>query len=363
MVSINHSGSEVSAMQTPDEEQPTNFTQTTSFHDQDFWEYQAGKFIFTYPMGVIIIFGLVGNALAFLVFNRSSMRQTTTSVYFRMLSVTESTVLISCGLYSFLQGAFDYNLGAHSLVICKLMCTINPFSCYCSCWVLVVMSGDRFIGVYFPCHYKQLCSKSRAKTVMLVVILVITFTVGTFNAMALTNDPEQMTCTISIKHRWFFENVYQYFDLTLLNLIPTVILFIINIAIIIRISQADTSRQNTTSCTQNKNHFKVSSATMILMSASIVYFLCTGPTSTKFLAKRAFMKSNSLHAKAQYYLYHAMCITLYNFSHGVNFVLYCIHGVHFRREFKALLDVKATSKYSSASRGRSRISALKMNTK
>ncbi len=309
---------------------------------EDFWEYWAGRYITTYICGAIVVFGLAGNTFAFIIFSRNSMRQSVTSLYFRVLSVNESVMLIGGLLSIFIPSAINYNWIAISRASCKIVLAMTRSSCYSSCWVLLFMSIDRFIGVFFPHKYRQICSKYRAKIGMCVTITVLAGIVGTFYGITLENNVKDMSCGISEEYSWFFNTIFQFLDLTLLNLVPTVTLITVNLAICIKLYLAAKRRRmpnsniNIASKTNKDNN--VSSATFILLSMSLIYLLCTIPWSTRFLAYQAFLKANPFRARVQFYLYNSVCGVFYLLNHATNFFLYIIHGSQFRREFMNLFS-------------------------
>ena len=132
---------------------------------------------------------------------------------------------------------------------------------------------------------------------------------------------------------FFFSAVYQWLDLGVLNLIPSVILVSINVAIIIKISHGSFGGEEDSNSTASKAKKQANSLTIILLSISLVYILCTIPTSTAFLAIRTFYGPRK---NAQIKLYIRSCETLYLANHASNFFLYCIHGTSFRKELKGL---------------------------
>ncbi len=305
----------------------------------DLWEYVAGRFIMSYVSGAIIVLGLIGNTLAFIIYSRSSMRWSITSLYFRVLSVTESMMLIGGLLSMSIPSMSNYNWIAISRASCKIVVAMTRCSCYCSCWLLLFMSIDRLVGVFFPLRYTQICSKYRAKLGMIITIIIVVIPVGVFYGITLENNVQKMSCGISAEYTWFFHNIFQFLDLTLLNLVPTVFLVSVNLATVIKISLAARSSQMTKNSSSDKER-QVASSTFILLSASLVYVLCTMPWSTRFLAFHAFQKANRPHAGTQFYLYSSICQVFYFLNHAVNFFLYCIHGSEFRRELMALFGIK-----------------------
>ncbi len=313
---------------------------TTTIDDNNFWEYQAGTFIIIYPHAMVIILGMIGNVLAFIVFTRRSMRRSITSIYFRVLSITESFLLIFGGIYIFVVGAFQYDWMSPSSLHCKILLPLVWCSCYSSCWLLVLMTIDRFIGVYFPHQYRQMCSRYRAWTGICAIITFLCLTVGLFYGIAFDTNPQRTVCAVTQKYKWFYNNVFKFLDLIILNLIPTATLVSLNIAMVIKIYQAASRRHSTMAGELVSNDTKVTSATIIILSASFVYLLSTLSWSTRFLVENAFIRTNPLRARAQYYLYVSVCVFLYDANHAVNFFLYCIHGSQFKREFLALFGQK-----------------------
>ncbi len=308
--------------------------------EEHYWELTMARVLYVGPSLIFLILGTIGNSLSFLVFNRKSMKQSVTSLYFRMLAISDTGLLFSCSWVFFIIGAFDYDVRLVSNASCKIFITWMVVACYHACWILVFIAFDRFIGVYLPHKYRQYCSQKRALIVMITSFILITITVGVFMGTALELSADKKSCGISPTYLPFFVTVYQYLDLCLLNLIPTILLVSLNIGIIIKISKASVKRQSTPG-SPGKSCKKATNPTAILLSVSLVYILCTIPTSTKFLVKLAM--GNSQHAVAQFVLYSRACDILYLADHAVNFFLYCVHGTGFRNELFALLGRKSKS--------------------
>ena len=298
---------------------------------QKYWEDYASFIVYLVPSAIILIVGTIGNILSFLVFNKKSMKQSVTSVYFRMLAISDTMVLYSGAGVGVVLTTSGVDLRTVSHSTCKFFVALVKTLCYHSCWTLVLISIDRFIGIYFPHKYRQLCTKRRAVIALIILVFIMASFVGGFwgSALMVTND----VCGVGMHHLPFFNDVYQWLDLCVLNLLPTVILVSINISIIYKISHSEFGSKedsNSTNTTAKKQSY---SLTLILLSISFVYILCTIPTSTAFLAIKTF---HGPRKASQILLYIRCCETLYAANHASNFFLYCVHGTTFRRELKGL---------------------------
>jgi len=319
----------------------------------DYWENQVGDYLYSSTALLIFLVGTTGNVLSFLVFNQKSMRHSVTSLYFRVLAISDTLVLLSGPLLFWFLGTFHIDIVSISSVWCKLLVPLLLSSCYISCWILVFIAMDRSVGIFMPHKYKIYCTKPRATASMILLSITVLTTVGVYNVVALEVDAKD-GCGIQQEFKSFHKNVYAWLDLVLLNLLPTVILVTLNILIIqalkTRLTRTATMTVTKNSTEANKKTAQDRGATMILISASVVYILCTIPSSTGFLLKPLF--GTDAHAKAQRNLYQRVCLILYSINHGVNFFIYCLHGEIFRRELRGIFG-KKRAKYSDTSSGRS----------
>ena len=274
------------------------------------------------------------------------MKQSVTSVYFRVLAITDTTVLYSGGVVFFLVGAFGKDIRLYADWTCKFFIALLKVTCYHSCWILVLISIDRFIGVYIPHKYRQFCTKRRAVISIIILFFAIVAFVGGFWGVALSVSENK--CGIGGDHLFFYNAVYQWLDLGVLNLIPSVILVSINVAIIWRISYGSFGADKEDSSSSSSKAKKQSnSLTVILLSISLVYILCTIPSSTAFLVIKTF---HGARKASQVTLYVRSCETLYLANHASNFFLYCVNGTTFRKELKGLFckSEKMTSSMSAS---------------
>lgn len=68
--------------------------------------------IFSSPL---LIIGLIGNSLSFVIFNKKSMKGTTTSIYLRAMAISDSGTLIFWFIFNLFYTAFAI-LGSQDLI-------------------------------------------------------------------------------------------------------------------------------------------------------------------------------------------------------------------------------------------------------
>ena len=100
---------------------------------------ETTKLIFWYLHPVIYVIGTIGNILAFSVFSRKKFKRSVFSVYFRVLTITDS-ITILFAVYEFLKYQLNVKLEHMSSILCRILLylihTFGPMSG----WLLVVIS-------------------------------------------------------------------------------------------------------------------------------------------------------------------------------------------------------------------------------
>ncbi len=134
-------------------------------------ESQIEDALWRYVSPFIILIGIVGNVLSFLVMSRKTLQGSVTSLYLRVLAVVDSMVLITGLLRQWIR-VLAVDIRDTSVVICKTDIFLLYWSLGSSAWILSLIAIERCFGVLYPHHYKR-CVTERSATVVLVFILVI----------------------------------------------------------------------------------------------------------------------------------------------------------------------------------------------
>ena len=97
----------------------------------------------------VLIYGIVGNFLCFKIFTSTKLKKYPISIYFRVISIIDSLVLIEV-MHFLMYFNFDFYLNKLNDTMCKIgsyfLYSIGPISP----WLMVVISLDRFINSAFP---------------------------------------------------------------------------------------------------------------------------------------------------------------------------------------------------------------------
>ena len=127
-----------------------------------------------YVLPVVILVGLFGNFLSFIVLVTPSMRKTSVYFYLTILSLSDSIVLIVSAFKTWLRIVFSFELLHQSSISCKVIFFFLNLSYHTSAWIVVLVTLDRFVAVWLPFKSVILCTVMRAKiaTCLLVLILI-----------------------------------------------------------------------------------------------------------------------------------------------------------------------------------------------
>ena len=311
----------------------------------------------------LITLGLVGNSLVFVVLTKSSMKQTTCSIYLRFLAVFDSLVLCVNLVRYWIIHITDYDLRDYSAAVCKIHTWATYWVSYTSAWLLVSVTVERCVSVWFPHKVKTFCTKRKTYIIIIAIILIMAL----INAHYLYglgdkfDTAENVTYCGSIYDGYYdFETfIWPWVDLCIYSLLPSTILTVCNISIIFKVISSnrrilwDSSVRGNS--TQNDSlafrRYQQSSLTAMMLTTSIIYVVCTTPFCVSVIY------TNNWQDNVMDDLVWVAVNMLQFTNNSINFILYCVSGRRFRAELKGLCcrqeqrrsviyNVPATSNYT-----------------
>ena len=117
---------------------------------------------------IIIIIGITGNLLSFIVFTRTHLRRQSSSVYLASLAMVDIIFLLSlCIVWlSWIKIPLFHRQGWCQVVVYMMyVCT------FLSVWLVTSFTIDRFIMCYYPLRKDRYCTTKRARIVVIILIL------------------------------------------------------------------------------------------------------------------------------------------------------------------------------------------------
>ncbi len=309
-----------------------------TYHDYNsvMWEKKLGFDLLAYVCPILLIFGTLGNMMSFVVFNTISMSGSVSSIFFRTLAIVDILYLYSSLPRIWVNAVFQYDIRNVHVAVCKLNTFFVYWSGHMSAWILSAVAVERVIGVSMPHRYKSLVTRRRAKIVLLTTILALAALNAYFLVFkvlrVITNDysdKTSITCAVTSKEA-FSAIVWSYIDIAVYSICPFTIICLSNICIIFFLIRASIKRKLSMANTEATD--KTSNVSVILLTVSFVYLVCTVPIVVYFPVELAWWKSEVTWKRiSQLDFYYTSATLLSTVINAVNLILYCLSGPSFRR--------------------------------
>lgn len=315
------------------------------------------KTMMIYAIPVIVIVGTVGNVLSFLVLVRCQMRNTSVYFYLLALAVADTCVLYLSAFKSWIRLVFGYELLHESDGVCRFFTFLVLFWQHLSAWLIVFVTVDRFVVVWFPFKASSVCTvtRSRLATAVLVTTLIV-YNSHVFWTYHLFYNPYWKSLACGYRSTMpFMKKEFEFLKLATYSLVPFAVILVLNVAIITRLHwrpfllrgrSGDTSSTfSGTSRSESATNGRQAKVTYMLVAVSFAWLALTFPNAIHALV---FHLSTSDQARS---MYRAVSFLLVYTNHAINFYLYCITGKKFRRELEELSKAACSRMRTRSSNG------------
>ena len=118
-------------------------------HDNNQTETPKSSTIINHLSLSICVFGVVCNTLAFCLMLRREARKMSTSVYLLSLAVYDNIYLVMSVILT-LEQEYQFHVTTINSITCKVNMFLVSWAPYCSVWVLVAVTIERLIVIYYP---------------------------------------------------------------------------------------------------------------------------------------------------------------------------------------------------------------------
>lgn len=321
--------------------------QSASLYSQPAYKLKQNLILYVSP--VLLVFGIIGNLLSFIVLNGQTKKISTYS-YLSALAIMDLAVLIVGLLRLWVAEITGSSINDVSDVTCKLVQFLGYVCSDSSVWLIVTVTTERYIAVCHPLKTQMLCKTERAWKVSLIPILVIcTINSHFFFTVSIQNKPNRDECEASPSFELLVNNIWPWVDAVIYSFLPFVIIGILNCFIIRKISQAAKRRKGFLQVkhrtTREVRRYKSSDSnkklTTILLSVSFTFLVTATPMNISLIFTAFWNRGpGDVKEAAMFHLIKTITELLMYVNHSINFFLYCATGQKFRRSLVKLLCYK-----------------------
>ena len=260
---------------------------------------------------------------------------------------TFSGRLLSGSLLEWIHFLSKYRVNLFTVTDCKL-----PYFCWYffnqySSVLLVMMSVEKCIVIYFPLKVRNICTVKTAKWACLVAAIVFfAFHCQWFFII----ENRSNYCRFVEDSQWY-TIIFNRIDSIIYSFAPFAIMGLTNIAIIYKFIKAKMAMKRGTESTNQALSKSAMRGTAILITVSLTFIILTGPASIYY----SLVESST---DPMVYVTLHVPTTL---NHGINSVMYCIVGSKFRKELFDLICCgrkKVSSKHGKSDMGSTQMTAV-----
>ncbi len=339
-------------------------------HDTDEQLHEITTAMLRYASGPIIIFGTLGNLLTLVVLRSKLFCRMPSCFILSALALADIAVLNTGLMRHWIFALTDYKLDIRNLnvVSCKLHVFLTYFTIHVSAWTLVLLTLERLFSVAFPFRAKTMQGKVRL-TVRLIWMAIFVLLAGTNSHIFFTVDFRYHNITEGYppchhhdyKDLWKTNGIWPIVDILVSTIVPAIVIFVSNILVIWY--KGRLMRDNSTNSglrVHTGDDSNSTSVTCMLIGISLLFLLTTTPYGIFSLGVK-YWPSETPQDRFNKRLTFSVLFLLVYCNSSLNFVMYCLSGVRFRRALMAVVCRRQHSSSSSQSTKSSRNLVVKCN--
>jgi hypothetical protein len=323
------------------------FNFTFSFHKpEQAWYNNAEYVIKRHVTSYICLFGMFGNLINLAVLSRKSlmerMERMERASHVGLIALAVSDFLYcTCsfpqayvGTVSYTSGGIDFWLVYQAYGFASMNCFLLT-----STWLTVAMAVCRYLAICYPLRARQYLGMTASRAIICSVFalsLIFNLPRFFFNKITCTEYPDlrreytKIDGAIPSDSPGHVTYMWLYFIFGIL--LPLLVLAYCNIFLVRALHESRHLRRQHSSST-GQNHDSTRIVTLTLCVIVVMYILLVGPAELVTFW-RLFVDKDTLN---QYNFAVRICNALQMLNFAVNFILYCIINVHFRRVVRDLL--------------------------
>ena len=322
-----------------------NYTKDHKQWEEPEWYLQAEDILDRYVTHYICLFGIIGNLINLCVLTRKSvtahMERMEKASHIGLIALAVSDLLYC--LCSFPQAWLDNDAFESTSINFRLVYSAYGNACIncfllSSSWLTTAMAVCRYLAICHPLQARQYLGMSASRGIIIAVFcLSIAFNLPRFwmkriagVEVCLGQGKVYFVMPGYMERDYIADMVYTWLYFTFGILLPLLMLAYCNVYLVKALHKSSQLRRQHSS---SKSSEATRIVTLTLCVIVVMYIFLVGPAELV-----SFWKPFVLHSNPHAYGLAVMvcnCMQMLNFA--VNFILYCIINVHFRRVVKDLL--------------------------
>ncbi|XP_045194643.2 thyrotropin-releasing hormone receptor-like [Mercenaria mercenaria] len=295
----------------------------------------------------VIVFGVLGNFLGILTWSRGCYRNTSTAALLIALAIADTAVLTIPALERWLHRVIFFMIRNDNIVTCKIWAFLSYFGPTISSWIIVIVTAERLVSIWFPLKVFFVCTRKKALFVVLGICLLMAalYLPIIINATLIkkenignqfyvnSTDITSYLIICDAPENEPFRNVYvpllMWLDMGFLFIVPFLLIVIGNILILYKLYKSNTILTEEGHDISDRSKV-TNSFTVQAITASATFFVCLFPVTCYQVA------GTITEYRLPDYADDIIHILLYAKS-AFNFIIYCAIGSVFRKSLKTVL--------------------------
>ncbi|CAF1085229.1 unnamed protein product [Adineta steineri] len=305
--------------------------------------------LYRYGLGFIFLCGFTGNLASMATFMQITLRATSTAFLFLILAVSDSLFLL-VSIFDFVEVGLTQEpiLLTNYDSLCRFRWFLKGLTQFCSAWILVFVTIDRWLRTRFPFKANKWCTH---RTVIIVTICIITIGISLHSHMLSAEFfgkffPGIATVACGPVQFWapytlFFFVQWPFIQVFFVCLIPVALMLLGSIDIHHAI-QKTKSRIQTVGMNQPQQlrQARLHRQMLILMISSImIFFITTLPVSIRQIVAAYAIFANTTIDENEIVNETAILTVLLSLNYAINFYVHCLTSKLFRDEFIKFIKI------------------------
>ena len=308
---------------------------------QTYSSYRAAVTIAEHKYYYLVPFSLVSNIFCFAVLFKR-LGKSTAYLFMANIAIWDAAAIFTRGVVVMVF-IYAWKVGDTGCAIIRLFENIcQPIAE----WLVILLTVDRVIAVWFPFKYRSLCTMPRALVAyaFIVVMIIGVCSNSLWIYSGVYNRPHYMCSNKPEYKEQMKQFLWAFFIFQ--SLLPTIIVILLNVALVYRLRQNQSrmlSRKKSVRGQFNKmsteNHVTVMA---LVLSVSFVLLLFPQTVFDIYYQEWDLDRNlgNDAESYATYYVGLTVVYLLVDINHSINVFLYFVSGTRFRSDALQLLMCK-----------------------